>query len=236
MKDEKELSGFIVLHRQILNWEWFDDAKTLQLFIYLLVSASFRDATWHGEKIKRGDVITSINKLSQILTVSERSIRTSLNHLKSTGEVTSRATSKYSVITVVNYGKYQDKSERPTSKPTNTVTGDRQASDRQATGNRQHRNNVNNVNNVNKRESAPAPVYFFGFYENVKLTEIEMEKFQAEYPKQWEATLERLSSYLAETGKTYSSHFAKLRAWAKEDSERAKAEPKPEGPKYRILE
>jgi len=77
------------------------------------------------------------------------------------------------------------------------------------------------------KEESPTPFLLFGSYENVKLTESELQTIKREYPDQWKKTLERLSSYLQETGKSFNDYFAVMRRWCKEDSEKVKAAIKP---------
>lgn len=64
-----------------------------------------------------------------------------------------------------------------------------------------------------------------GEYHNVLLTDEELEKLQDEYID-WEDKIERLSSYMASTGKKYKSHYATIRTWARKDSEKQKKEQK----------
>lgn len=59
----------------------------------------------------------------------------------------------------------------------------------------------------------------YGEYRNVLLTDEELDKLKAEYPD-WEDRIERLSSYVASTGKSYKSHYATIRNWAKKDREK----------------
>ena len=56
----------------------------------------------------------------------------------------------------------------------------------------------------------------YGEYNNVLLTDEELEKLKAEYPD-WKERIERLSSYVASTGKPYKSHYATIRNWARKD-------------------
>ena len=56
-----------------------------------------------------------------------------------------------------------------------------------------------------------------GRYENVFLTEAEVAELQADFPAVWQEYIERLSEYMASTGKTYKSHAATIRRWVKED-------------------
>lgn len=57
----------------------------------------------------------------------------------------------------------------------------------------------------------------FGEYKNVLLTDSDMQKLQEEFPMDWEERVERLSAYMASTGKTYKNHLATIRNWARRD-------------------
>ena len=61
-----------------------------------------------------------------------------------------------------------------------------------------------------------------GRYGNVFLTEAEVAELQADFPTVWQEYIERLSEYMASTGKTYKSHAATIRRWAKEDRRKGK--------------
>ena len=61
-----------------------------------------------------------------------------------------------------------------------------------------------------------------GRYENVFLTEAEVAELQTDFPTVWQEYIERLSEYMASTGKTYKSHAATIRRWAKEDRRKGK--------------
>ena len=58
----------------------------------------------------------------------------------------------------------------------------------------------------------------YGEYNNVLLTDEQMAKLQAEFPD-WQERIERLSSYMASTGKSYKDHLATIRNWAKKDQQ-----------------
>lgn len=112
-------NGWIKLERQIINWRWFKDGNTFHLFLYLLLKANITDADFENITIKRGQLVTSRKRLANALGLSERNIRTSLNHLKSTNEVTIRATPKFTIITIVNYDLYQSTDQQTDQRPTN---------------------------------------------------------------------------------------------------------------------
>lgn len=105
MKDISK--GYIALYRQFIDWEWYDDANTMRLFIHCLLLANYKDKKWRGKIIKHGSFITSQPKLAHSLKLSIMQIRNSLKKLKSTGEITVLSTADYSVITVKNYDLYQ---------------------------------------------------------------------------------------------------------------------------------
>lgn len=106
------LNGYIKLYRQMLDWGWYDDTNTKVVFIHLLLIANFTDREWHGITIPRGSVATSIRKISTELKLSEQSVRTALEHLKSTGEITSKGYSKFTMISIKNYDLYQSGNEQ----------------------------------------------------------------------------------------------------------------------------
>ena len=99
--------GFIVLQRKILSWDWYKDSNTKAVFLHLLLTANYEPREWRGVKIKAGQRITSISKLSNELDLSFKEIRTALKHLQKTGEVACESTSQYTVITIKNYERYQ---------------------------------------------------------------------------------------------------------------------------------
>ena len=118
-------NGFIKLDRKILTWRWYNDVNTLRVFLHLLLTANYSDGEYMTHPIKRGQVVTGRKKLSDQLKLTEREVRTALTHLKATNEVTIETTSKYSIITINNYDKYQQ--------TTNKASLKRPASDQQTT-------------------------------------------------------------------------------------------------------
>ena len=101
-------SGYIKLWRKITSWEWYKDTNTFCLFIHLLLTANYKTSRFMGYEIARGSLVCGRKSLSEDTGISQRSIRTSLKNLKSTSEVTIKVTSKFSIVTLCNYEKYQD--------------------------------------------------------------------------------------------------------------------------------
>ena len=61
----------------------------------------------------------------------------------------------------------------------------------------------------------------YGRYQNVFLTDEELADLQASFPTVWGQYIEKLSEYMASTGKRYQSHAATIRRWAGEDARKA---------------
>ena len=64
-----------------------------------------------------------------------------------------------------------------------------------------------------------------GRYQNVFLSDTEIAELQAELPDLWQQYVEKLSEYMASTGKTYKNHAATIRRWAAEDRRKGKTIP-----------
>lgn len=65
---------------------------------------------------------------------------------------------------------------------------------------------------------SPKPVrHKYGAYKNVLLSDEDYTKLQAEFPRDWSERIERLSEYIASTGKSYKNHLATIRSWARKD-------------------
>lgn len=120
---------YIKINRSLLDWDWYGDINTCRLFVHMLLRANWKDGNFRGEEIKRGSFVSSLSKLSDETNLSVREVRTAINHLEKTGEVTINRHSKYSVFTVNNYCAYQQSNTQADKQ----VTGNRQASDKQAT-------------------------------------------------------------------------------------------------------
>lgn len=56
----------------------------------------------------------------------------------------------------------------------------------------------------------------YGLYKNVLLSDVEFQSLVNEF-RDWSERLERLSEYMATSGKTYNNHLATIRSWAKTD-------------------
>ena len=142
--EENYKAGWIKLYRSFASWGWYKKANMVHLFIHLLLTANHKDGEWEGITILRGQVATGRKSLSEKTGISEQKIRTCLTKLQQSNEITLKSTSKYSIITLCNYGLYQD-----TQNETNQqLTSNQPATNQQLTTNK----NLKNVKNVNNKK------------------------------------------------------------------------------------
>ena len=101
------MSGWIKLHRQILDWEWYCDNNSFRVFMHLILTANHKEKRFKGIELKAGSVITSRDILAIQTGLSVQQIRTALDKLKSTNEITIETSSKGTIIQLVKYEEYQ---------------------------------------------------------------------------------------------------------------------------------
>jgi len=100
-------NSWIKIYRKFLKWEWYDDINVKVLFLHCLLKANYKDKKWHGIEVKRGSFLTTIRGLAKETGLTPMQIRTALNKLKTTHEITQSSNANYTVITISNYEKYQ---------------------------------------------------------------------------------------------------------------------------------
>ena len=136
------MQGYIKLHRQIMEWEWYKSIPVKVLFLHCLLRANHADKKWQGVLVKKGSFVTSLDNLAFETGLSKRQVRTALNKLKSTHEVTHQTTRHYSIIIVNNWDKFQlDDTQLNTQ-----MTHKRHTSDTQVTLNNNDKNDKNDKN------------------------------------------------------------------------------------------
>lgn len=93
---------------------------------------------------------------------------------------------------------------------------------------------INKEINIGDAAASPAPAgenekdkkpvkHKHGEYGNVLLTDEELAKLQQLFPHDLPARIERLSGYIAQSGKKYKSHYATIRNWASRDAKQQPA-------------
>lgn len=195
----RESSGWIKIHRSLLDWEWWDDLNTFRVWMTILLSVNHEPKKWRGIVINEGEMLTSYAALSQKCNMSVRSVRTAINHLKSTGELTCTSTQRYTLIKVLKWGDFQGLGDAGDTlidtlsdkRPTN----DRQATDKRPTTNKNEKNDKK-VRNIFRKPSVEEirsyisehglnvdADYFYDYYESNGWT------VGKSHMKSWQSTL-----------------------------------------------
>lgn len=154
------MSGWIKLHRQLIENGWLQDHHTFVLMAYCLLKAAHEDVEvpFNGTrlKIKAGQFVYGRKKASDDLRLSEQKLRTSLKKLETYGFLTSQPTNRYTVITICKWATYQDRAvvEQPANQP---ATNQRSTSDQPAINQQltTYKNDKNDKNDKNEEIETP---------------------------------------------------------------------------------
>ena len=113
------MDGWLKLYRSILDSAVFQDAEVLKVWIWLICNVAFEqhDTICYGKviTIKPGQIATGRKKIAQCTDLNENKVYRALTALKSLGNIEIKSTNKYSIITVVNWDKYQEENGKRTS-------------------------------------------------------------------------------------------------------------------------
>ncbi len=140
--------GWIKIHRQILEWEWYSDNNCFRLFLHLLLKANHKEKRFKGIELKVGSIVTSRDLLAYETGLSSQQIRTALNKLILTNEITSKTSTQGTILQIVNYQKYQI--------ITNEITNDEPTNNQRITTNK-------NVNKEKKEIQIPTLEDFINY-------------------------------------------------------------------------
>lgn len=151
---DKINNGWIKLHRQLIEWEWYSDLNVRIFFIHCLLLANHETKKWRGKEIKRGQFITSLENISHSSGLTVQQVRGCIKKLKTTGEITCETTSQYSIISINNWNDYQENNMQNNKQTTN----EQQTSNKRITTNK---NEKNEKNEKNKKEKIKKEKDFF---------------------------------------------------------------------------
>lgn len=93
-------TGFIMLKRDILDWEWYTDINTSKLFLHCLMKVNYSKKKWRGNVIDKGEFITSHDKLAIETGLTVSKVRTSLSKLVNTSHILIEPTTNFTKIII----------------------------------------------------------------------------------------------------------------------------------------
>lgn len=132
-------NGFITLSRKILDWEWYKNPATKDVFIHCLLMANWKDGRFEGYEIPRGSFASSSRNIAKATGLTLQSVRTAIKHLILTHELTQTPTPKFTIFTVVSYDAYQN---------ANTVSNTRATHEQHTTNNNRTKKQGNNGTSI----------------------------------------------------------------------------------------
>lgn len=145
--------GFIVIDRCVEDWQWWGISSAMTLWFYILVKANWKEGFFLGQRVPRGAFCTSIRTISEETDLSESTIKRWLKKFESAGQITVKGTNKYSVISVINYAKYQDRENNVNQQMTEQVNQQvNQQVTEQVNHNRTNKQSNNSNQETNKEE------------------------------------------------------------------------------------
>ena len=149
-----------------METSFYKKPMTCHLAIHLLLSVAWKDheTTLGGEKVKirRGQIVSGRNRLSDETGLSPQTIRTSLEHLRRAGFLTIESTNAGSIITICKYDEYQVR--KPYNQPTHQPSINQQSTSDQPLQNKGYKGIINNI----AETDVPAPSKNGCPYEQIK--------------------------------------------------------------------
>ena len=116
--------GWIKLWRKAFDSGLHKDHKLWVLWTWILTHVTHKRMSYiaNGQKIELlpGQIVTSYKALAKATGITVRQARTRLLRLQNYGNLTSKTTNKFSVLTVVNWEFYQGDNKKTASKTTRT--------------------------------------------------------------------------------------------------------------------
>lgn len=168
---------WLKLYRSLLNWEWYNDNNVKILFLHLLLIVNIEPQRKRGVLVPAGSIDRTLEQLAAETGLTMRQVRTALDKLKTTKELTVKRHSCFSVFTIVNWSFFQGKRQK-------NVT----LSDSGATKERQKDDNLNKNNrNIEYKEYSSDEL---GWDDLPVLTADEAQKWEKEHNKQWEGIIQ----------------------------------------------
>lgn len=103
------MNRYIKLYESILDWQHFKQPGYLQVWISILMRVNYKDGyDRQGRKVKKGQVILSQREFCEDCGMSRNTLIKVLDGLKKSGEIKIETDRNYTLVTIVNWSKYQN--------------------------------------------------------------------------------------------------------------------------------
>lgn len=105
-------TGFIVIHRQLLEWKYYYSETAVRLWLHILLKANWKDGYFLGVLIPRGSLATSIRNLAKETGLSESTVKRWLKRFEDDRQIERKVNREvnqpFTIIKVANYATFQD--------------------------------------------------------------------------------------------------------------------------------
>lgn len=169
------------------------------------MKATYKERTvkvgYQDVPLEAGEFIFGRHTASKETKISEQTIRTCIKHLEKMGNLTIKSTKQFSIISIVNWSRYQEES---TNEPTNS----------QPTTNQ--RLTTNKKGKKDKKDKKD----IYGKFLNVSLTEEQCQSLKEKFNSSTDEKIEKLSEYKESKGIKYKSDYATILSWERRDKEK----------------
>ena len=214
---DTSLPPYMVFPRFLLDMELNETTKLLYMVLLDRARLSLKNEGWTDES---GHVFLyfTIESMAEVLHKSQMTIKTSLAALEKQDLIIRKRQGAGHPNRI--YVKFPEKAFCQTDnilsvRQTENCPADRQDSfpdtDRKLSSNKKEIKKNHLTIRGSKEPRSP-----YGTFQNVFLSETELENIRQTIPD-WQDYMERLSGYMASTGKQYQNHAATIIRWARQD-------------------
>ena len=182
------------------------------VWVELLLRARFDDGYYKGKLIKRGCAVYGREELAEVLGLTIQQVRTCIERLKSTNEITTESTSQYTIATIVKWEEYQgllaEDNQQNNQIDNHQVTNEQPATNQRVTTSKKDKNDKKDKNNNIIRKTK----HKYGVYKHVLLTDDEYRKLQKDFSN-YQELITYLDEYIEMKGYVAKSHYMAIRKW-----------------------
>ena len=194
------MEGWIKIHRQMMEKGWWQDSQIVHLWIYILFKANYieKEKLFNNEiiKIKRGQFLTGRKKISEETGISESKIERTLKLFESEQQIKQQKTTKFRLITVLKYDKYQVPEQQSEQQVNNKRTASEQP--------------VNTTNELKKErkkeeemsEKSDAPSQFDTFWNSYPKKELKKKSLEIWKRKKLDKHLPEILAFIEKAKRT----------------------------------
>ena len=196
------MEGYVKLWRKTLESSMWENHNLLIFWIWCLLKATYKarigKVGFQDVYLEPGQFVFGRRKAAKETKLSEQTIRTSLDSLRRSQNLTIKTTRKYSIISIVNWAKYQEEA-------TQTLTNYQPTANPLLTTDKKGKKDKNVKKGI------------YGKFKNVLLKTEEYQELKDKFNSSLGGKIENLSEYIASKGKQYKSHYATILMWDRKD-------------------